>query len=167
MRRVGLAITAVTVAVAGVARAAPDTTQGPQNDPDRAAAMAAVGAFAFGCLERLSSASSAQQYAAGADEIGRQSREHAPQLPGFAIEGFHGDTCRVTYSGAYVDTLWSKLSDVGRTKLDHNCTPAPVAPNRVSVVCTADKDSPAYEETIERMGDRLTASLRWRGPRRP
>ncbi len=169
MRRLGLAFSVLAVVAAGAADAQPGPAPVTANDQDQAAVMATLSAFAFGCLERASFANSAKEYADGANEIGRQGREQAPQFAvlAFSIEGVNGDTCRVTYRGAHADLLWKSLSDFSKNKLNGDCSEAPATPNRVSIACAANTGNPAYEERIERAGDQVAASLVWRGPKLP
>lgn len=133
-------------------------------DPDRAAVNAAIGAFAFGCLERARFANSANDYASGTDKIAALVKS-TPETAAlrFRIAGVGGDTCRVSYQGTHVDELWKALSDFNKNPMNAPCTDGPTSPARVSISCAANAVNPAYDETIERNGDQLTASIRWRG----
>lgn len=140
----------------------------PDADP---AARMAVGAFAFGCLERLNFATSATDYAAKSTELGEQLKTQAGAFADkFRFEGVGGDTCRITYRGPNVTTLWTALTDFKINAMNNPCTEQHPSPDKAVLTCAANAN-PAYVQTVERRGQgadaQLTAALTYRGPAIP
>ena len=141
-------------------------------DPKQSAVVLAGAGFVEVCLLRLSAVASATDYAAGSSEIGRMKmKDPAMAALPVTIEGVDGQTCRVTYSGPYVDRLWTALADFKISKMNAACVEAQRSATRASLSCAANKTDPAYEEVLARAGDgaegRLSASITYRGPHLP
>ena len=140
-----------------------------QHDPDHAAMLIAAGTFHYGCMERLKTAPSAAEFATGSDQIYKVVSAQTPQvtrLP-FSIAGPNGDTCRITYQGAYVDEIWALMAPVfdpiknpGRA-----CTVTTSNATRKTLACWASVNEPASTIQAERDGDHFVAFATWRGPR--
>ena len=136
----------------------------PNSDP---AARMAVGAFAYGCLERLSFAASAADYAAKSTELGGQLKTQAGAFSDkFSLDGVGGDTCRVTYRGPNVALLWTAFTDFKASKTNNPCEEQHPLADKAVLVC-AGNANPGYTEIVERRGQgadaQLTAALTFRG----
>lgn len=120
---------------------------------ERAAALAAS-SFAFGCLQRLGAAGTAEALSRGSDDLGAQlARDHPDERAAFQMDGAGGRGCRVRYRGPHADQLWRGLTGVvavmAPTPDGGGCVVAETTDVRVRAACTDTAPKPPRTAALE------------------
>jgi hypothetical protein len=148
----GPPLAAAALAVAAQVAPAPDVDKG---------VAAALGAFAFGCLERLPYAASAKDYQDKSQALGAGlAAQFAPLNGAVSLDGGAPGACRVIYRGSAADRLFAQLT--GPQAGGAGCS-TQTAADRVVVSCPAG-ENPAYEQVTERRPGEVSARIVYRGP---